>query len=229
MTVPRLAAFAVLAVIAAAAQAQGVYKTIGPDGKVIYTDTPPGGERAYSNAKAPAPAAKSPSSPAARTGDTGTPERAAYAKKAGRAEPAGAAPAPATAPNAQESKALERAVIGVLGLEDLVVRTEKLCNQTLPTSMGKYSGAVDGWKQRNGGAAAKARTVLADAFTSAERQLIETGLRFRNESTLTQVAQAPAHQRIQWCDQSAGEINAGKLDPKANLTGPIFGYRGRNG
>jgi len=229
MTAPRLAASAVLLVITAAAQAQGVYKTIGPDGKVIYTDTPPGGERTYSSTKPPAPAAKAPTGPAARAGDASAPERSAYAKKAGRAEPAGAAPAPAVSPNVQESKALERAVIGVLGLEDLVLRTEKLCNQTLPTSMGKYSGAVDGWKQRNGGAAAKARTVLADAFTSAERQLIETGLRFRNESTLTQVAQASAHQRIQWCDQSAGEINAGKLDPKANLTGPIFGYRGRNG
>lgn len=229
MTALRFITSAMLLVIATTAHAQGVYKTVGPDGKVIYTDTPPGGERAYSSPKAPAPSAKAPTGPSARASDAGVPERAAYSKKAGRAEPAGAAPAPAASPNAQESKALERAVIGVLGLEDLVLRTEKLCNQTLPTSMGKYSGAVDGWKQRNGGAASKARTVLADAFTSAERQLIETGLRFRNESTLTQVAQASAHQRIQWCDQSAGEINAGKLDPKGNLTGPIFGYRGRSG
>ena len=40
-------------------------------------------------------------------------------------------------------------MIGVLGIEDLVRRTEDVCNRTLPTSYKRYAGSANGCRERN--------------------------------------------------------------------------------
>ncbi len=224
-------ALAVLAVaLPATGVAQGVYKSVGPDGKVIYTDQPPGSaERSYASPGSTKPASKT---APARKGEYGVqvetpPPAFANAKRATRQEPA-APPAPSAG---AVDPSVEKAVIGVLGLEDVVRQMEVLCVRTLPTSMKRYGGAVDGWKKRNDMIVFRARQVLADAFNPTMRNMIEVGIKTRNENTLAPFHNAPMAKRIEWCDKSSDDIARGVMDAhnKDKLTQPLATYRMKAG
>lgn len=223
--------------VMASADCQTVYKSIGPDGKPVYSDRPPdsaetkydvmrGGAFNQSPAAPAASAASAPSTPPADAVET-QPHRIRQAKKAIRANPP-ADTAPVEQPAAAKADlAVEKAVIGVLGMEDLVQRTETLCVGTLPTSYKRYSGAASGWKQRNGALVSQARNVLAQAFSAIDRQKIEFGIRAMNEKQLGPVIAAPMASKIKWCDNSSDEINSGVTDVhnRPNLSVPLMNYR----
>lgn len=162
-----------------------------------------------SKAEAAAPAV---SEPPARSGGA----KQARLREKPAAEPAAA---PRTA-----DLALEKAVIGVMSIEDLVQRTEQLCVQALPTSFTRYAGATESWKQRNGAIASRARQALQGDFGPQEQREITVGIRARNEGQLSPVVSAPMAQRISWCDRTADEIKAGVLDVhnKTNLSSVLL-------
>lgn len=206
---------------AVTAHAQGVYKSVGPDGKITYSDQPPsdkatrmdgGGARV---APQVLPAATEPG-----------PSRSMDAKKAA----AGAQPAAGSAPATQAiDPALESAIIGVLGYEDLVMRAEQICTRVLPASYQRYGGAADSWKARNAAVVALARRALTDTASATARQSIEAGIRNKNAGLLTQVESAPAASKINWCDRSFDEIARGVMDAHNNpkFSAPLAHYRAR--
>jgi hypothetical protein len=228
-----------LAMTACGAYAQ-VYKSIGPDGKVVYSDKPPESANSKSSViSTPAPAsppaavrepARSPAASASITQEpAGTVPNKSRAKQAQRVDPPrNEAPAP-TGPVADP--ALEKAVVGVMGIADLVVQMEDLCSRTLPTSFKKYNGAAAGWNQRNAAVVAQQRRVLSDAFDASQRQRLELAAKEKNQQTLAPVLTAPMASKIKWCDQSVDEINRGGMDVhnRPNLSSPLMGYRSKSG
>ncbi|MBI4694656.1 MAG: DUF4124 domain-containing protein [Gammaproteobacteria bacterium] len=86
---------ALLIAASAAAAAEGVYRSVGPDGRTVCSDQPPAGTKPATTAKA-------------------------------------------------DPKALEKAVIGVLGLDDLVRQTGRRCLEAKPESAARYGGAASG-------------------------------------------------------------------------------------
>ncbi len=215
-----LAAIFVLS-LGTTAHAQGVYKSVGPDGKVTYSDQPPSDKAArIDGGVAPvAPQAGTSATEPATSRSTG-------AKKAlAKSQPV-AESTPAIQP---VDPALESAIIGVLGYEDLVMRAEQICTRVLPTSYQRYGGAADSWKARNGPLVAQARRALTDTANATARQLIEAGIRNKNAGLLTQVEGAPAASRITWCDRSFDEIAKGVMDAQNNpkFMTPLANYRAR--
>lgn len=196
------------------ARAQGVYKSVGPDGKVVYTDQPPGSAQRHYSAPPPPP----PRGAASKSAQDRTSGPRSKRATAGEPSPSGETGADAD---------LEKAIIGALGYEDMVARTEALCVRTLPTSSGRYMDAAEGWKRRNGNFVSQARRALAADFEPTVRQLIESGVRSRNERTLSVVNEASATSRIRWCDRSAEEIAGGAMDigGKPVLARPLLNYR----
>lgn len=220
-----------MACTAALASAQTIYRVVGPDGKVTYTDRPPSAEALQrpSSSAATAPA-KSPL-PAPVPGPTTPPPSAsasvaakkAEARKA--AEPAAdTAAAPKSSPAAPPpfDPALERAVVGALGYEGLVKKTEDLCIRTLPTSMKRYGDAAQGWHQRNAPWLGKARMAMA-AMGPGVQQAVQAKVDAYNTAQLKPVNDAAMAQRIKWCDQSAHEISSGIVDlgNKPAISGPL--------
>ncbi|TXG80513.1 MAG: DUF4124 domain-containing protein [Rhodocyclaceae bacterium] len=214
-----LAAILILA-LNAAAHAQGVYKSIGPDGKVTYSDQPPS-DRATRMDGSVAPAAPPGSSATEPAASRGTGAKKAIA---GSRPPAEATPAIQPV-----DPALESAIIGVLGYEDLVMRAEQICTRVLPTSYQRYGSAADSWKARNGSLVAQARRALTDTANATARQLIEVGIRNKNAGLLAQVEAAPAASKITWCDRSFDEIAKGVMDAHNNpkFMTPLANYRMR--
>lgn len=210
-----------------AVYAQGVYKTIGPDGKVVYSDQPPATPGTKVDViRTPAASKPSPATAAQAAASTPVgepwPGRTTDAKKAvavGRTSPEPAA--------ARPDPALAGAVYGVLGLKDLVSRTLDLCAATLPTSFKRYGDASAAWAQRNAEITSKAQSAYTGSLDATERSTIDAAIRAKNDSALSQVTAAPTASRIRWCDQSVDAINGGAMDPrqKPNLVRPLLAAR----
>ncbi|HCT40167.1 MAG TPA: hypothetical protein DF427_03110 [Moraxellaceae bacterium] len=200
--------------------AQAIYKVVGPDGKVVFSDKPPadvGGD--VSVIEGGFERKQSANEPAA---DVVSPPVPRVTKQATVAQPKPQAPAQMAI-----DPALVGAVFGVMGFEDLVLQTERICTQTLPTSMKRYSGATQVWRQRNASVLARYQQVLAKAITPVHRKQLEAEVKTRNEKSLLPVVKAPAASRISWCDKSGDLIGRGDMDVhnKPALAGPLLGYR----
>ena len=199
-----------------------VYKSVGPDGKIVYTDKPPTGADSKSTViSTPTqgqPQRSSPSTKPTPVAPVSQGAKSAVAKKASRND----APAmPAV------DGAVKKAVIGVMGYDDLVRQAEDVCMRTLPTSFKKYSAATNGWKQRNAVILSQYQRVLSQAFSASQRQAMAASVRTRNQQMFAPILDAPVASKIKWCDQTADEINNGAMDVhnKPNLSLPLMNYR----
>lgn len=215
-----------LSVIMLNAHAQGIYKSVGPDGKVTYSDRPPADAKGKfdviqtpNQSQTPPPAAQDSSSYSAA-------ESPAMSSRGAKKAAAASKPQSETAAAAKIDPAVEGAIIGVLGIEDLVRQTEDICLKALPTSFKRYSGAADGWRQRNAAMVRQARQALAKEFSAAEGRLIESGIQTKNRGMFAPVLNASMKAKIDWCDQSAGEMEKGGMDvnSKPKLYGPLKNY-----
>ncbi len=218
-----------LATAPARVVAQAVYKTIGVDGKVVYSDHPPIDSKAQStllSAPKAAPEIKN-----GGGGDAATKESVSKNKPAKLAtQKANAADSSKTvAAQLANDDVLEGAVIGVMGMESLVLQTEEACVNILPTSMRRYTGAASAWRERNAPLIAQQRRLLATAFDADKRRLIVMGIKNRNDGAFMPFKAANAISKIKWCDQSMKEIENGAMDVFNNpkLAPPIMNYKAK--
>ena len=235
MTPNAIGLFLTITMVMANAHAQTIYKSIGPDGRTIFSDKPPAGAGTETQViRAPIRPQQSQSFSNSSTSSTGAAEvqpPQSYgatkhgAKEAVRVRKSQGEPTTGAAPDAK----LKGAVSGVLGTADVVRGTLDLCTRTLPTSYKRYSGSADGWTQRNATTLSQARSVLSQAFTPSERQEIEAAIRVVSEQNFARVVNAPMASKITWCDRSIDEISKGVLDVYNNprLTSPLINYRSR--
>jgi hypothetical protein len=206
---------ALLALVASSplADAQGLYRTVGADGRVTYSDHPP--------------ASVSPNGRIDVMRAPGGDKRGGVGGEAypsGRAEPSQGPRQATSAPIGRApDPAVEAAVIGVLGMEDLVRRTETICVSSHPASARRVSGAVDDWVRRNARTVLSARRILAREFDVEKRERIEEGWRGQNAGRFEAIAGVPDARVAAWCDRSVVEIVSGQMDvyDKPRLTGPL--------
>jgi hypothetical protein len=216
---PRNAALFVL-LLPGVAAAQ-LYKIVGPDGKVTYSDRPPlmaNGSVQIIKSGGPVPLADKPVAPDTAGANVPTPAEAGRgtsgprpAKHAIRSEHGNGDPD--LNESAGRSRVnLLRGLRVVLGNMRLVEQTSALCTSTLPTSFKRYDGAASLWKSRNGDVINQANAVLSAAFSDSERAQLEMAARQNTDSMLQVVRNADTARRIRWCDQSVGDISSGALD-----------------
>jgi hypothetical protein len=210
----------VLAMAAACgASAQTMYKHVGPDGKVTYSDKPPptpGGRSTVIGAQPPE--APKPSAPEAKP------------QASRKAEAKQSLPPQAGPKEEPLDRQLETALIAMMGMEDLVQYSLELCFRTLPTSFKKYSASANGWRQRNAALLEKKNQVLLDVFKPADIPRLEAGVRARTQQLMEKVSSLSMASRIKWCDDSFKEIDSGSqdLNDKAQYL-PVLKHRPRAG
>ena len=229
--------------------AQQLYKSVGPDGRVSYSDKPPAGAT-YSVIQAalePRPPAAEESTPAAsakaaepaqvtgREPLPGTAPATAKAADAPRQATTQAPAAPKDEPKApvvdeaqiKDALALADAIGGALSMDSLVKQTEDLCIATLPTSMKKYSGAAADWRKRNGQLVAQARQILRQEMQEPARQRVEQEVAAQVKGMMKPVQDAPWVSRIKWCDQSVQEMGSAAMDlaGKEKIAGPLANFK----
>ena len=206
---------------AALAPAQTIYRVVGPDGKVTFTDRPPGNAEAAQQQQTAKPAPASETRPMPQPAASATEPATAKKANAAKATPADR-PAAAPAEPKPVDEALLRALVAVLFQETLVRKSEELCISTLPTSMKRYGDAADGWRQRNAVWLDKAQKQML-ALGPEFQRVVKTRVDDDISKLLKPVNDASMHQRIKWCDQTAQDLPKGTLDlgGKSMVTGPL--------
>lgn len=216
MQAKRMLLATLLLAVAGGVAAQKIYRSVGPDGKVVFSDSPPADRDAVMLQSgrmpgAPAAAAPAAAAPASASAPTATPRDGHGAKQAKKALPASEKAPAATGPSQAAIDAGARSLAVLTNMELLVKNFEGTCLSTLPTSMKKYSGAADTWRGRHAQLLAKRDAALAHLTAAQRRTVMDESSAFV-QKMMQPVQKAQPAQRIQWCDHSAQEIMAGKLD-----------------
>jgi hypothetical protein len=196
---------------ATGALAQQMYKTVGPDGKVTFSDRPQLDDKAklsvmrsYTLRAVEAPK---------RVDPTQVPQR----KSGGPAEP------PVVL-----SAEVEEAMVTVMGMAEFGLRFERFCNST-PAESKAFMSANNDWKKRNAAAIDQQRRLLTSVVTPVKRaQLLETQQQLMGDEIAKAVARDPAA-RKEWCAGVVEELNSGRSDVNkpAMMAVPIVQYRSK--
>jgi hypothetical protein len=191
--------FLLLALLATGAASAQVYKIVGPDGKVSYSDRPPPEPNAKVSVMKPhgaaAEVALPPGSPSSGAGaaQKPSPEQARETLKILAANPG-----------------LVAGIAAVLDMRELVDQTTALCAR-MPNAR-QYLAARDAWSLRNGQVLSQHRKIYESLYVPENRSSLEKGIAERAAKTLAVVGQANEASKAKWCDTSMEEVRAGKMD-----------------
>lgn len=202
------------ATAAGGVDAQQLYKSVGADGKVTFSDRPPGGNGKISvmksnilrplNQELPVSALAVPAKPARE-----------------------AAPGPAVpATNGPSTPELEEAVSSVLLMSEVAKRFEPICSPN-PVAAKQYSVAVTGWRARNANFLDKQNRILMEVIDPTKRASMVNRVNGRVSESLAEVGSLNAAWRTKWCDRAVLEMT-GKLNDVANNAAvaiPLISYK----
>lgn len=177
---------------------QQMYKSVGPDGRVTFSDRPALESAAQlsvmrSNTLRPVAVA------AAATGAT----------PAGTTRPA--APRTAAVPMGEVSPQVEKAMVSVMAQAEFGRRFYRFCNDT-PDQGRAFTQAAAGWKERNSAAVEHQRKLLMQVVTPAQRTEIQDKVNARLADELAKVSGKPGPERVQWCTGAIAEMGSPASD-----------------
>ncbi len=206
-----------LSTTAAGVDAQQLYKSVGPDGKVTFSDRPPGGSGKISVMRssvlrpmeADAPASAIP--PTLRLPVTPASPRSAGA---------------AAAVHAPSTPELEEAVSAVMLLAEVAKRFEPLCSAN-PVSAKQYSVAVNGWRTRNANFISQHARILMEVLDPIRRSALQAKVNARITEALAQVSSLNPSWRSKWCERAVLDMTSGTNDVANNPTVavPLITYK----
>lgn len=181
-----------------------IYKSVGTDGKVSYSNVAPSGKNApVSVVQAPAVRGAVPSSALAAA------QVAQPRQLAARPAQRGADP---DAGGRILTPDVISAVSNVMGVAQLVSSSREFCVSTLPTSYRKYSTAADGWGHRNSAVVAQKDRILSHPVQQLVAEALSADMVRKTASLMQPVRQSSTAERIQWCDKAFADVDRGVLD-----------------
>jgi len=210
----------VLASLAPAAAAE-VYKIVGPDGQVTYSDRPPVAAPGASATvvgprpkEAPVP---NPEGPRLQNPPS-TPPRARAAAPASSATEARPRP-PLPAP-------LVQALQDVLAREGLVQAMFDTCTRTQPELYDRLSDHVRIWRHHNLQLVTQADRVAGIGLTPAGRKEVQAVAQARVDAQMQPLLRGPRGPLAQWCEVGVHQLVDGTLDLEGDsaVTEPIAAW-----
>lgn len=201
------------------ALAQQMYKVVGPDGKVTFSDRPvlqtPGKVSVmHSFTLRPYVTQRTPAELAAAEAAKKT------AADAVVANPTALPVAPVLTPE------VEDAVVTVMGQVEFARRFYNFCNSSL-SGAKTFTAATRAWSQRNAVPIHHQKRLLMEVVSPAKRDelLGKVALMLKEEGA--KVAARTPQERQAWCDGAVAELNSGKADivQSAMMAVPIIAYR----
>ena len=179
------------------AMAQQLYKTVGPDGKVTFSDRPKVEEKArlsVMHAYTLRPVEPPPVRAEATTVK-------AVTKRDGTASTT----PPVVTP------ALEEAIVNIMGMSAFGGRFEIFCN-TNDADAKAFSTATLGWKNRNAAAVEHQKRVLTVVLSPSKRAELVDREEAQLAEQISKMSGRSAAARKEWCDGVIAELNSGQND-----------------
>jgi hypothetical protein len=204
-----------------------VYRIVGPDGKITYSDHPPKESGMRSTLVVRNPASGVVVLPPPITAITPWASLSVDARRGiVPAVPLGdtiASPWAITVP-------LVDSLSAVLARAELVRTMRQVCARNMPSAARAYDEAAGRWQERNSAVVFRAERVLESAFDGPRRNKIEANAHTRISPILTAVASASTEAKLQWCDQSVETIMHGALDLQGagGAGAPVMSYTPRD-
>ena len=203
-------------VAASGALAQQMYKVVGPDGKVTFSDRPALQSsakvsvmhsytlRPYSSGRAPVDSASTVST-----------------RKTAAEVPA-ASGVPVLTPE------IEDAMVTIMGQVEFSRRFYNFCNDTAAGAKA-FSGAGTAWKKRNASAIGHQNRLLMEVVSPAKRDELQGKMTAVLAAEGAKIAARDPKERQAWCAGAVAELNSGKADivQPAMMAVPIVPYRGK--
>lgn len=187
---------ALLGALALGPASAEVYKTRGPDGKVIYSNLLPTGKKAHTTVLAPINGVRA------------------------------APPAQDNAGTETLAPDVVRALANVMGMSHLVSSARDFCVATLPASYQRYSSAMLGWQQRNAAVVAKKDRVLSMSDRNLIGAALNADMLRMTDGMLLSVKQGSTAEKIKWCDKTIEDVDRGMLDLAGRASiAPLMNYR----
>lgn len=188
---------------------RAMYKTVGADGKVTFSDRP---------------AIESAAELSVLRSNTLVPIKAAVT-------PAGsgsAAVKPAVAATGTMTPQIEKTVADVMVRAEFPRRVYPLCN-TSQAAARAFTQAASGWKERNLAATDHQRRILMQVVSPAKRDEIEGQVAQHLSAEVARVSARPAAERARWCAEAVATLaNPGSdIDEPAMMGVAIVPYKAR--
>lgn len=194
---------ALLGALAPGLASAEIYKSLGPDGQVVYSNVAP------VNKKTPVAILPPPPGQQAVIRSTPRPK-----------------PQPVShSGNETLTPDVVGAVANVMGMSHLVSSTRDFCVATLPASLKRYSSAAIAWEQRNAAVVAKKNRVLSMSDRNLVGSALSGDMLRLIEDMMRPIKQAGTAERIKWCDKTIEDVDRGVLDlvGRASIT-PLMNY-----
>ena len=191
--------------------AQQMYKSVGPDGKIMFSDKPPIHEAAELSVMKGY--TLRPIEPARQASSTSA---AAPVKRETRI----------AGPSSVVSPEMEAAMLTVMGMVTLERKFEHFCAKNAGAAKA-FAAATSGWRQRNAAYVEQQKRLLMEVMSPHKRaELLERDAQSLRQS-LAKVQSRTAGARVEWCEATAAELNSGlgDLHLPAMLAIPITPYR----
>lgn len=188
---------AVLATLACGVGAQQVYRIVGPDGRILFSDQPPPDREALplrrGSASLPAP------------GSTAAVAAAGVPPHTPLPEPPG-------------MDALRQALAALTHAEQVVTSAVDLCSVARPALAASYGASGQRWRERHAPLLARRDTILQQGLAPRQRAEVVDAARADTRRVMEPTLQADSARRGAWCERRAVDIDAGwqdrQRDPK---------------
>ncbi|MDQ1835056.1 DUF4124 domain-containing protein [Massilia scottii] len=206
----------IAALICCAASAQQMYKTVGPDGKVTFSDRPQNGDKLKVSVMKG-------SVLRAVEGPVPAQPKIAPPPKANGADASGGGISAAGVPSPE----LQHAVLVVALMSEVAAKFEPVCSNAAPLSK-KFVTAANGWKQRNSSFIEKQRRAMAD-MAPARRTALQGEVAAKIHEVMAEVLGQSASGRVQWCDKASLDMSGGTNDVVNNVdvAMPLITYKSK--
>jgi hypothetical protein len=173
-----------------------LYKSVGPDGKVTFSDKPPADPKAKisvlkSSVMTPLESTVVPPFP--------TPSSLAGPKSS--------APADGAAPYSSAVE-LDQAVLVVMGLVEITRKVEPICTSIAPLTAKRLAAAIKGWNMRNATFIQQQQRILMEVMTPAKRASLQAKTTSKTEQSVVEVSSLGTEGRVKWCERVIANLSS---------------------
>jgi hypothetical protein len=206
--------------------ASQVYRIVGPDGRITFSDRAPKDPGMHTSLAMRQAASGAVVLPPPVTAITPWNSLSADARR-------GIVPAVPVGETLSSPSvitvALVDALSGVLARVELVQTMRLVCVRNMPAAAASYDDAARRWRERNAAVVARTDRVMEFAFDGPPRNKLQATAHTRLAPILTALASASTEAKLQWCDQAAEAISHGALDTQgpAGIGAPVMNYTPR--
>ena len=201
------------ALICSAASAQQLYKTVGPDGKVTFSDRPQNGEKlkvSVMKGSVLRPV-EGPVPPQPKI----APPKGTGAEGPGNGISAAGIPSPE----------LQHAVLVVSLMSEVAAKFEPVCSKATAQSK-KFVTAANGWTLRNSSFIEKQRRALAD-MAPARRTAVQSEVAAKIHEAMAEVLAQGTAGQVRWCEKATVDMSGAANDVvnNADVAMPLITYK----